>query len=216
VTKSSSKAVRGFNRLGLVLAVPVLIAALVILVIALLSNDGPIVADPTAKAPPLPVRTVTSEGSYGSGWEGSTNLANIDAERERARIRTGDNKSFTAITIETGPVRTFAFYWVEPTKQNRVSEEMVSAVVESIGSFERRRGVVISAKEQPVLVGWNILVRESAEPQRTYVAWSHLKRGFDWEKASLAGALAAFAILIYLIARALGWIVDGFISDPEK
>jgi hypothetical protein len=196
------------------LGLPVLIAAVAIAVSAWFSDNGAIVTDPNAEEPQLPVRTVTN-GGYGTGWQGSTNLATIDVERERARIHSGDNKSFAAFEVESGPVRTFAFYWIGSSKQNKSTDEMFSAALNSIRSFEQRRGAVLSADEQPVLIGWNILVQESAAPKRTYARWTHLKRAVDWERVAVAGAVAVLALLIYVIARALGWIIAGFVSKPE-
>jgi sterol desaturase/sphingolipid hydroxylase (fatty acid hydroxylase superfamily) len=47
-------------------------------------------------------------------------------------------------------------------------------------------------------------------------AWfSNGGRGFYWEGAAWAGGLAVFAIFIYIVARAVGWVIDGFVSKPE-
>jgi hypothetical protein len=105
----------------------------------------------------------------------------------RALIRDGAAEKIATIEVESGPIRTFELYWATPKKKMVADEDVTRAVLTSLWSFERRRGAVISANEQPVLVG-DVMVRESVERRRPYGSWTHLKHGFYWEGAALAGA----------------------------
>jgi hypothetical protein len=97
----------------------------------------------------------------------------------------------------------------------KVGEDAVVAALGSLTTFERRRGAVISADEQPVLVG-TFLLQEVGESRSNYSYWTHLKRGFDWDRTVLAGGIAGFAVFIYMVARALGWVIDGFVTQRNS
>jgi hypothetical protein len=60
------------------------------------------------------------------------------------------------------------------------------------------------------------LRRRLAERPQPYTDWTHLKRGFSWETAGWAAALAAVAMMVYIMARALGWVIDGFVSNAQN
>jgi hypothetical protein len=142
----------------------------------------------------------------------------LSATRERRRILNGEVESFKKTEVDAGKIRTFAFYRADlakPQPGKNADDEATFAAVRSIMVFERRRGEVIAADEQPVLVG-NLLVQMTEDKGLPYHGWKHLKHGFDWERMAWAGALAAFALLIYVLARALGWVIDGFLSQPES
>jgi hypothetical protein len=178
-----------------VLAVPLLLGALGIAISGWFSNDGPYVADPAASSPPLTAFTPREQ------------------EDIRDRIRTKKLESITNLKIDTGPARIFALY---PTRSGQTAaKETYDNIVTSIAAFERQRGAVLSALEQPVLIG-DVFVQETEGAKFPYLRWTHLKRGFDWERMAWAGGVAAFAVLIYLIARALGWVIDGFVSRTES
>jgi hypothetical protein len=145
----------------------------------------------------------------------TSNQSSIAATRQRTRIRNGEVESFERRMVDAETIRAFTFYRADPSKSQSgtiADDEAMFAAIRSIMVFERRRGDVIAADEQPVLVG-NFLVQMTED---SGFGWKHLKRGFDWERAALAGGIAAFAVLIYLLARALGWVIDGFASQTES
>jgi hypothetical protein len=176
---------------------------------ALFANDGPVVADAAATDTPLRVVLATQTSSK----VGEMTNEELVAAIGRASIRDGAARSIGTIEVHTGPIRTFEFYRANPkqTGQSVLDDENTKAVLTSITSFERKRGAVMSANEQPVLVG-DVMVREVAERQQPYTDWTHLKRGFSWETVAWAAALGALAMLVYVVARALGWVIDGFVS----
>jgi hypothetical protein len=209
-----SRVVIGFHRLGLLLAAPFFLGALGTAVYAFIGNNGPIIPDPGTE-PPLRIRLAT-EVSHGA-----TEMTNDELVTAAARALVNQGASSIATTeVDTGPIRTFAFYRVFPNRgrdrglESTLDDDAKKAVLMSITSFERQRGEVLSLNEQPVRVG-DVMVREIAERQRGYTAWTHLKHGVSFEIAAGAGGLAVLALLFYALARALGWVMDGFISKPE-
>ena len=211
--KSESRVVRGFHRLGLLLAVPLLLAAAGFAVFACFSNGGPVVADPAEPKSTLRIVLATQTSSDVNKMTNEE----LVAATGRALVSQGAASTIANIDVEMGPIRTFEFYWANPKTpaSKPPDEEMVADVLTSITEFERRRGAVISAREQPVLVG-DLVVLEAGERKQPYRTWTHLKHGFHWEPVWWAAGLAAFAILIYVISRALGWVIDGFVSKPES
>ena len=137
----------------------------------------------------------------------------------RHRIGAGAVKFFSEHSIQTGPIRIFAFYRPDPfadlvTKvpPKKEAEDTLLSIIR----FEQRRGSLLSAEEQPIMVG-NFVVQERSDQRRSdFLRWTHLKRGFDWERTYLAAGLAAFSLLTYLIARAVSWVLDGFMSKAEN
>ena len=194
VVRKISRVVTGFHRLGIVLAGTVLLAALGTAISAWFSDDGPDVPDPSS-AVPLTVYTPKDQADI------------------RERIHAKKLESIYQFEVDTGPIRTFAFY---PTMAGQPStpQQTVSNILESIMNFERRRGIILNAQEQPLVVG-DVFVQEVEKPQYGYRRWTHLKHGFDWQRIAVAGGIAAFAVFIYVVARLLGWVIDGFVSRAE-
>jgi hypothetical protein len=210
--KNASRVVTGFHRLGLLLSAPLLLAAVVVAVFAFVSKDGPVVADGAATESALRIVLANQASQNVNEMTNEEQIAAVG----RALVSQGA-PSIATIEVDTGPIRTFDFYWAFPKKtgQDSLDEKTTTAVLRAIASLERRRGAVISAGEQPIRVG-DVMVRESSARQRPFNDWTHLKRGFNWEIAAWAAGLAGFAFLIYILARALGWVMDGFISKPEN
>jgi hypothetical protein len=205
--RKRSRVITGFHRLGLVLAVTVLLGALGTAISAWFSNDGLVIADPTESPPPLTVYTPEDR------WQGARLFTPKDQADIRERIRTKKLGSISKHEMDTGPVRTFAFY---PTRDGQTStQESALNILASIAAFERRRGGVLSAQEQPVLVG-DVFVQEAEIARFPYLRWTHLKNAFDWQRMVIAGVIAAFAAFIYIVARMLGWVIDGFVSRTES
>jgi hypothetical protein len=84
----------------------------------------------------------------------------------------------------------------------------------SLTAFEAQRGSVLQAAEMPVQVGKFLVQEVEADRSEIYLRWKHLKRGFDTERLWCAGALVAVGVFLFLVARALGWIIDGFVTRP--
>lgn len=205
--RKGSRVTTGFHRLGLVLAVTLLLGALGRAISAWFSNDGPVVADPAASSPPLTVYTPKDH------WQGAKLFTSKDQTDIRDRIRTKKLESISKQEMDTGPIRTFAFY---PTQGGQTStQEPAINIFASIAAFERQRGGVLSALERPVLVR-DVFVQEAEGMRYPFLHWTHLARGFDWTRMAAAGVIAAFAALIYIVARALGWVIDGFVSRTEN
>ena len=185
-----SRVVTGFHRVGLVLAVPVFLAAMGVAVTAWFSEDGAYIPDPTSTPPEV----VLLQGRIDP-------IAGIGKDTEGTyRISVGDR-----------PVRTFVIRPDRPPSKPLEKDALIGLVLESIFAFERARGAVLLANEQPIKVGDIALVQED-ETARTSSGsrWTHLRRGLDWGRTYWAAGVAAFALLLYLIARAVGWVLDGF------
>ena len=196
-----SRVITGFHRLGLFFAVPLLLGALGVAVSAWFSDDGPYVPDPTAPAPPLKVVT----RPHVSNLQTMTN----DELWLGYAISNGgvQSNAFKKINLNTGPQRTFVFYQMPSEyRQGRPApNENDEAVVALIGNsfilFDKSRGAVLLAKEQPILVG-DVLVEEiEGDRKFSFRPWKHLTRGFDWERLAVAAGLAAFAVFAYHFAR---------------
>ena len=207
--KKRSRTVIGFHRLGLVLATPLLLAAAVVTIFVCFSNNGPVVPDPSSQNPS---RVVLATQSSSNVNEMSTN--ELVAAHGRTLIRNGAIEKIATIEVDTGPIRTFEFYWPDPRLKSAADEKTIQAVLTDITSFERRRGAVISANEQPALVG-DLMVREAGDRRQPYNSWTHLKRAFNWEGLLPPLGLVGLALVLYVVARALGWVIDGFVSKPE-
>jgi hypothetical protein len=239
--KPRSRTVTGFHRLGVVLAVPVLLGALGVAISAWFSKDGPIIADTAIKETPLPVTLAKPDNTppFPPGFvlDKPASLAGLrkqypkyshlmdiqladklhstfysDLPKADFYKKVGLPTPFTTVAVSAGPTRTFAFYWADPTKPGQTSgDDTVRDVLGSLFAFETQRGSVVSAGEQPILVG-EVLLKEIEDRKSDYLDWTHLKHGFDWTRVAWASAIAAFALLMYLVARALGWVIDGFVS----
>ena len=286
VLRSNSRVITGFHRLGIVLAVPVLLVAAGTAVSAWFSNDGPYVPDPKV----APTTQVVPRSLAANPREMTNEQLRLEGIVLASLSINASNRS-SIYEIETGVIRTFTLYqypsvrlkWNKGNPQDAnwwkespvvvtpsprfasnqlpplpegfvwgeardcaakgqergpwcnylqseipallptgpiidqppgsgVDRSDVNILFQSIISFEKNRGAVISAKEQPVLVG-NILVQEDESKRKSsYNEWIHLKRGFDWNRINLAGFIAFFSALLYSLARALGWVIDGFVS----
>jgi hypothetical protein len=79
-------------------------------------------------------------------------------------------------------------------------------------AFERQRGQVLVAAEQPALVGPVLAQEDETKREDACRNWTHLRRGFDMGPLGWAALLAAGAIIVYSLARALGWMIDGFVT----
>jgi hypothetical protein len=103
-------------------------------------------------------------------------------QQQRTRIRNGEAKPLKTVDVHTGTTRRFAFYRIRDQNASplvtKADEDAIDAAIRSFAAFERRRGVVLSAQEQPVQVG-NFLLQKT-DPKSSHSSWTHLKRGFDW------------------------------------
>lgn len=202
-----SRVVTGFHRLGVVVAAPVLLGALAIAISSIFSEDGPVVPDPTA-SPAFAIQTLADPARSGAERIVAQQLAIA-----RAHVRMGDTGVATTIQADTGPVRTFTLYWADGrANDEEVGEDTRKTVLSSLAAFEKKRGSVLNAGEQPLLVGPFLVQEAEDKREQTWRSWTHLTRGFDYERLMWAGVSAAAAILIYLFARAVGWIADGFVT----
>src|SRR5262245_44842910 len=132
-------------------------------------------------------------------------------------IRDGKTNRLIKIEMDTGPHRTFSLYPSTPqqAKPSNINDPLILSVIGSITSFEKSRGSVLAANEQPILVGNIVALEDATQRTHTYSRWSHLKSGFDWNRINIAGIIGAIAIFIYALARGLGWVIDGFVAKPE-
>jgi hypothetical protein len=114
-----------------------------------------------------------------------------------------------------GPHPHLHIYRQNPTTDLAVRDSEANnyhAPLESFFNFEWRRGSILRPEEQPIVVGVFIVEEQLHLRENSFAKWSHSKRGFDWQRVILAASIAGFSVLIYLLARAFGWIIDGFTS----
>lgn len=234
--RETSRLITGFHRLGLVLAVPFLLGAIGTAISGWFSDDGPYVPDPNAIVPmQIILKAQTPFEQAMEALRRADAAGNVEDARRHAKIAKrlkptndpdapwdNDPELVGTYELEMGPVRTFNLYQYPQVQQKGESVDGESEVADpsneiftSIVKFERRRGSVLLAEEQPILVG-GILVQEDIAARNPWGgsqrSWTHLARGFDWDRIEIAGLLAAFAAFLYIVARALGWVIDGFVS----
>jgi hypothetical protein len=129
--RTRSRTVIGFHRLGVVLAVPLLLGALGTAISGSFSSNGPVVPDQTANSPRLRVETapraiatnekleVVSLSKDGRWVPLNLSLdeknALLSAQRQLTRVRKGEVTSIASYEVDTGTIRTFAFYWADPS-----------------------------------------------------------------------------------------------------
>jgi hypothetical protein len=206
-----SRVLIGFHRLGLLVAVPLLVVAMSVAGSAWLSNGGPYVPDPS-KTPPLPV-TIQPR---------TTDVTKFtDDELQLARLteimRSGNVSAPFMLEVDAGPYRTLAIYQLQ--RQDKpitgADDPRLAPVMKSFLSFEMNRGVVLLAGEQPIMVGDYLIKEDESKRQYSFFRWAHLKRGFDWQQGMMAGIIGGLAVFFYAFARGLGWVIDGFVTNRE-
>lgn len=214
--RKRSRIIIGFHRLGLVLAVPLLVGAFGTAISAWFSNEGPFVPDPRATPPEQVVLRAQT---------GDINKMSDDEQRVEANRKLILETKATPIVkvrVDTGAERLFLLYWDsigtiqhEPIIKDGLANIVIESVIDSITQFERRRGAILLASEQPVLVGDILAQANETDRKFSYLRWTHLTSGFDWQRLALAGSIAAFAAFIYIVVRAISWVIDGFMPRPE-
>jgi hypothetical protein len=102
-----SRVVTGFHRLGLLVAVPQLVGAVIVAGSAWFSNGGPYVPDPS-KTPPLPVtiQTRTTDVTKFTGDE--LTLAYLTEI-----VRSGKAETPFTLQVDTGAYRALAIYQIK-------------------------------------------------------------------------------------------------------
>ncbi len=191
--KRTSRIVTGFHRLGIVLALPFVLAAIAFCGFAFVSSNGPYVPDPTAK----PKETVLLIGSYAG--------PNSVLLKQSFPFKTD-------IEFDTGPIRKFSiFFKQDMSGTSAKSDEGIGLVLRSVIDFEKQRGAVLRPNELPAQIGAVGFIEEPPNGrQNEYLKWTHLKRGIDRDQFLYALISLALGIIVFAMARAFGWIMDGF------
>jgi hypothetical protein len=125
--KQKSRTVRGFHRLGVVLAVPLLLGAFGVAVSAWFSTDGPIIADPTVE-PPLPV-TLAPMGQVAPAL-----LANPRYSRWKA------NRSMPPASSRAGITR-YEVWRLPPAEEGGVGLVSLAVVADMTGLVDTFRQI---------------------------------------------------------------------------
>lgn len=194
-----SRVTTGFHRLSLFLAVPFLLGAVGTAVSIWFSTDGGYVPD-TSATPPL---TVSSRQVVSGPWD-------LYAKQDK------NDQNTVQITVDTGPHRTFVIRFTRLLADKaKADTQLLNSIVDSIALFEKRRGSVLLASEQLEVSDIALVQEDESKRKFGWQNWTHLKRGFDWQRLAVAGGIAGFAIFIYALTRALGWVIDGFVSRPK-
>lgn len=190
-----SRIVTGFHRLGLVVAVPLVAIGLAGAFYAIVFTDGYPVPDPTSK-PEVPVYVARD------GLPDRTTIPLSAPEKNLIHIQVG-NRSFKLVTNDPLiPIHSGIGSDLSPEQNKRLD-----ATVKALLAEERRRGDEFDAEQLPLLIG-SVIVYPGSD--RYDYAKEHLRRDYNWEGFSFGLAGAGLGLAAYIIARALGWILDGF------
>jgi hypothetical protein len=182
----------GFHRMGLAIGVPFVLAAFAPPLIQLFDPGGPPVPDPASR----PAQRFLVAGEPG---------ASID--RVDPSLLPESNGKTYGIKFDTDGRELFL------TAQK---ETMLAAALEDFSAEERRRGKLFQPTDMPIWIG-EVKVEYKPENRMpsSYMV-SHLKRSFDWSMVGLSALLLAAAGFVYAIARAIAWIIEGFVGGDRR
>jgi hypothetical protein len=191
----TSRIKTGFHRIGIVLAVPLLIAAAVPLIMELYEPTGPFAPDLKS----APEQAVVAWG------EPIKSAGSVDPRGSWSQFIPADESRIIRAEVPDNRVL------VIDTKDTKLAGEAINAMHDE----ERRRGRLFTPSEMPLLIGKVSIYYDSESKMPSYGA-AHLRRGFDPFAFTLSAVFLGVGLLAYGAARAIAWILDGFIGSKRS
>lgn len=150
--------------------------------------DGKTVPDPSTDSD---LRVLTTQ------MRDRTSLA---ADPDRAQIRAGTLQPVGTRWLWTGTQRTFIVYLSSQTATSSDVDAAIADGFANLKKWERRRGQLLLASEQPAQVG-TILFLEATPRRFTQFGWTHLNHLYDPSRLLLAIFVGCLALLAYVAIR---------------
>lgn len=196
---------RGFHRLAILLAAPVVAAAIAISAYAVFfSTEGDTVPDPTAK-PVTAVLAIDEKLTDGQPDPRGPWDKFIPADPDVLQVKIGTREAIMKPVSGSPPLRKASVKELSDGELLRLANAIEAFTLE-----ERRRGVLFQPASMPVLVG-DVLVYY---PSGVYSVYDRtgMKIGTDWRTLNFSAIVLALAGLVYAAIRGIGWVVAGFLG----
>jgi hypothetical protein len=203
--KPRSRVTVGFHRVGIVLAVPLLAAAAIAAVWQWQHPSGPL-------------EMVLPVGSLGYGFGDDADAAAQRVMTDQRRVGFNVPDGMMVVGMPLGTVRHNGTEWTRFQLPDGREIGIASTDSKKIGDIgrdfllaEAKMGRVFSDKDAINFEGVTVAFLDPWNQDPTVTPpWQHQQRDWTIALLSLCAGLA-----VYIIMRALGWIINGFVARPN-
>jgi hypothetical protein len=205
-----SRVSTGFHRIGLVLSLPVLVAAAYLGYEEAVTPHGSYVVD-------LPEGVEAWKPDAGSNAQQRV-AQELIAEQTRAGIVAPTNFLITGLPLETlrQDGTDWTSYQLRDGRKIKIASTDKNIVLDTATNFllmEKLRGSAYTQKDKPEFGGVRVAYLGDFDDIPIDDGPWPKHRVRDW---TLTLSLAAAGVGIYLIMRSIGWIIDGFLGSTTK